>query len=290
MKIFLNGKYVSEKAAAISVFDHGLLYGDGVFEGIRVYGGKIFRLREHLDRLFTSAKTILLSIPMSREQLTRACIETCRLNRIRDGYMRLVVTRGAGTLGLNPFKCKNPSVFIIAATIELYPEELYRKGASLVTAATMRTPHAAVSPCIKSLNYLNNILAKIEGITAGADESVMLNSDGFVAECSGDNIFIVKDKQLLTPPISAGALKGITRGVIFELAAGAGVPAHETNLMRFDLFNADECFLTGTAAEIIPAVRLDGRQIGRGRPGPITLDLMRRFRQMTRSEGTPIFT
>ena len=289
MKIFLNGKFVMAKTAAISVFDHGLLYGDGVFEGIRVYGGKIFRLQEHLDRLMTSAKTILLELPMSRERLTRACIESCRHNKLRDGYIRLVVTRGVGTLGLNPFKCKNPSVFIIAATIELYPEALYRKGLSLVAVPTLRTAPSAVSPCIKSLNYLNNILAKIEGLAAGADESVMLNSEGFVTECTGDNIFIVKNKQIFTPPISAGALKGITRGVVFELAAG-GIPVKETNLMRFDLFNADECFLTGTAAEIIPAVRMDGRQIGQGRPGPITLDLMRRFRQLTRAEGTPVFT
>ncbi len=288
MKIYLNGKFVYEKKAAISVFDHGLLYGDGVFEGIRVYGGKIFRLEQHLDRLFASSKAILLDIPMTRAQLTRACTAACRANKIRDGYIRLVVTRGIGTLGLNPFTCKRPSIFIIAATIQLYPPALYRKGLTLATVATRRTSTAAVSPAIKSLNYLNNILAKVEGMQAGAEESVMLNNEGFVAECTGDNIFIVKRGVLHTPPLSAGALIGITRQIVFELAAEAGLAISEPNLTRYDLMNADECFLTGTAAEIIPATRLDGRQIGNGRVGPITADLMRRFRELTGREGTPI--
>ena len=223
MKIFLDGKYVEAEEAKISVFDHGLLYGDGVFEGIRLYGGKIFRLEQHLDRLFASAKAIMLEVPMSKQQLVEACCETCRANKLRDGYIRLVVTRGVGNLGLNPFKCKNPTVFIIASTIELYPEEVYREGLNLITAATQRVSPAALNPSIKSLNYLNNILAKIEAVQAGTIEAVMLNSAGHVAECSGDNIFIVRGGKLETPPISAGALNGITRGVVFELAGKLGI-------------------------------------------------------------------
>ncbi len=288
MKIFLDGKYVTEEEAKVSVFDHGLLYGDGVFEGIRLYGGKIFRLDQHLDRLFASARAIVLQIPMTKEQLVEACCETCRQNKLRDGYIRLVVTRGVGYLGLNPFKCKNPTVFIIASTIELYPEETYRKGLNLITAATVRTSPAAVSPQIKSLNYLNNILAKIEAVNAGAIEAVMLNSEGHVAECTGDNVFIVRTGRLETPPISAGALPGITRRVVFELAAKLGTTATESNLTRYDLFSAQECFLTGTAAEIVPVATIDGRPVGVGEPGAVTLKLMDAFRKLTCSEGTPI--
>lgn len=279
---------VSEDEAKISVFDHGLLYGDGVFEGIRLYGGKIFRLEQHLNRLFASAKAIMLQVPMAKKQLVEACCETCRANKLRDGYIRLVVTRGVGYLGLNPFKCKNPTVFIIASTIELYPEEVYRKGSNLITAATQRTNSAAVSPSIKSLNYLNNILAKIEAVNAGTVEAIMLNSSGHVAECTGDNIFIVRNGKLETPPISAGALNGITRGVVFELAAKMGIPVIEPDLTRYDLVTADECFLTGTAAEIVPVATIDGRPVGTGKPGTLTLKLTAEFRKLTCSEGTAI--
>jgi branched-chain amino acid aminotransferase len=288
VKIFLDGKYVEAEEAKISVFDHGLLYGDGVFEGIRLYGGKIFRLEQHLDRLFASAKAIMLEVPMSKQQLVEACCETCRANKLRDGYIRLVVTRGVGNLGLNPFKCKNPTVFIIASTIELYPEEVYREGLNLITAATQRVSPAALNPSIKSLNYLNNILAKIEAVQAGTIEAVMLNSAGHVAECSGDNIFIVRGGKLETPPISAGALNGITRGVVFELAGKLGIPVRELNLTRYDLVTADECFLTGTAAEIVPVATVEGRPVGTGKPGAVTLKLTAEFRKLTCSEGTAI--
>ena len=288
MNIFLDGKYVTEDEAKVSVFDHGLLYGDGVFEGIRLYKGRIFRLDRHLDRLFASAKAIMLQIPMTKEQLVEACCETCRQNKLKDGYIRLVVTRGVGYLGLNPFRCKNPTVFIIADTIELYPEEVYRKGLKLITASTQRTNPAAVNPSIKSLNYLNNILAKIEAVNAGAVEAVMLNSQGHVAECTGDNIFVVRNGKLGTPPTSAGALVGITRQVVMELAAQREIEVSESNLTRYDLTAADEVFLTGTAAEIVPVVSLDGRTIGSGQPGPLTLKLTEDFRKLTCSEGTPI--
>ncbi len=288
MKIFLDGKYVAEDEAKVSVFDHGLLYGDGVFEGIRLYNGKIFRLDQHLDRLFASAKAIMLQIPMTKEQLVEACGETCRQNKLKDGYIRLVVTRGVGYLGLNPFRCKNPTVFIIADTIELYPEEVYRKGLKLITASTQRTSPAAVNPSIKSLNYLNNILAKIEAVTAGAVEAIMLNSQGHVAECTGDNIFVVRGGKLGTPPISAGALIGITRQVVMELAAHRQIEVSVSNLTRYDLMTADEVFLTGTAAEIVPVVSIDGRTIGAGQPGLLTLKLTEDFRKLTCAEGTPI--
>jgi len=288
VKIYLDGKYVSDDEAKISVFDHGLLYGDGVFEGIRLYAGRIFRLQQHLDRLFNSAKAILLPIPLTKQQLIEACCETCRQNKLQDGYIRLVVTRGVGYLGLSPFRCKNPAVFIIADTIELYPEEVYLKGLKLITASTQRTNPAAVSPSIKSLNYLNNILAKIEAINAGAAEAIMLNSQGHVAECTGDNIFIVRSGKLETPPVSAGALVGITRQVVFELAARRGIAVSEPNLTRYDLLTADEVFLTGTAAEIVPVASIDGRVIGDGQPGALTLKLTEDFRKLTRTEGVPI--
>lgn len=288
MTIFLDGKYVSEEEAKVSVFDHGLLYGDGVFEGIRVYGGKIFRLEQHLDRLFASAKAIMLEMPMTRQQLVEACCRTCARNKLQDGYIRLVVTRGVGNLGLDPFRCRKPSVFIIADKIELYTEEVYRKGIELITAATQRVNVAAISPSIKSLNYLNNILAKIEAIHAGTIEAIMLNSAGYVAECTGDNLFIVRGGRLETPPVSDGALVGITRAVILELAAKLKIAASETHLTRYDLMTADECFLTGTAAEIAPVATIDCRPIGSGKPGLLTLKLMSEFRKLTCSEGTPI--
>src|SRR5208283_163793 len=270
MKIYIDGKYFSERDAKISVFDHGLLYGDGIFEGIRAYNGRVFKLKEHLDRLFFSAKSILLQIPLSHAGLMAAVIETCRRNRLRDGYIRLVVTRGPGTLGLNPNRCKDPSVIIIAGKIQLYPPELYQKGMEIITVPTVRNLHSALNPAIKSLNYLNNIMAKIAANNAGCEEAIMLNAEGFVSECTGDNIFIVAGGQLLTPPLAAGALHGITRQVVMELAGESGIKIAEPNLTRYDLFNADECFLTGTGAEIVPIVKVDGRVIGNGKPGPLT--------------------
>ncbi|HOX56309.1 MAG TPA: branched-chain-amino-acid transaminase [Candidatus Paceibacterota bacterium] len=289
MKIYIDGKYLHERDAKISVFDHGLLYGDGIFEGIRAYNGRVFRLKEHIDRLFCSAKAILLKVPMNRAEMMKAIVETVRRNRLRDAYIRLVVTRGVGTLGLNPNKCKRPSVIIIAGKITLYPPELYERGMEIITVPTTRNLHSALNPAIKSLNYLNNILAKIEAHNGGAEEAIMLNSEGFVAECTGDNVFIVKDRELLTPPLSAGALHGITRQVVMELAAEAGLKVSEPNLTRYSMFNADECFLTGTAAEVVPVVKLDGRVIGTGKPGRITKDLVTRYHALTKASGEPIY-
>jgi branched-chain amino acid aminotransferase len=288
MKVYIDGKYYDEKNAKISVFDHGLLYGDGVFEGIRAYNGRVFKLAEHIERLFYSAKAILLEIPMSPQELTAAVVQSCRRNDIRDGYIRLVVTRGTGTLGLNPNKCKNPSVIIIAGRIQLYPPELYKRGLDIITVATTRNLHSALNPAIKSLNYLNNILAKIEALNGGSEEAIMLNAEGYVAECTGDNIFIVKGGQLLTPPLSAGALYGITRGVVMALARESGLAVSEPNLTRYDLFNAEECFLTGTGAEIIAVVKIDGRVIGKGKPGPVTEGLIGQYRALTQTSGEPI--
>ena len=288
MKIFIDGKYCSERDAKVSVFDHGLLYGDGVFEGIRAYHGRVFKLKEHIDRLFYSAKAILLEIPMSHAALMKATVETCRANKLRDGYIRLVVTRGVGTLGLNPRTCKKPSVIIIADKIQLYPPEYYQRGLDIITVPTVRNLHSALNPAIKSLNYLNNILAKIEANNAGVEEAVMLNAEGFVAECTGDNLFIVKNRALFTPPLSAGALYGITRQTVIELAEEAGLKVSEPNLTRYDLFNADECFLTGTGAELIPVVKIDGRVIGTGKPGPITRRLEEDYHALTKVSGEPI--
>ncbi len=288
MKIFIDGKYYSERDAKVSVFDHGLLYGDGVFEGIRAYHGRVFRLKEHIDRLFYSAKAILLELPMSHAELMQATVETCRKNNLRDGYIRLVVTRGVGTLGLNPNRCKKPSVIIIADKIQLYPRELYERGLDIVTVPTTRNLHSALNPAIKSLNYLNNILAKIEANNAGVEEAIMLNAEGFVAECTGDNVFIVKSGALSTPPLSAGALYGITRQAVIELAVQAGLKVSEPNLTRYDLFNADECFITGTAAEIVPVVKIDGRIIGNGKPGATTRRLEEDYHALTKVSGEPI--
>ncbi len=289
MKIYIDGKYYDERNAKISVFDHGLLYGDGIFEGIRAYNGRVFELKEHIDRLFDSAKSILLKIPMAHADIMAAIVETCRRNRVRDGYIRLVVTRGAGTLGLNPNRCKNPSVIIIAGKIQLYPPELYQRGMEIITVPTTRNLHSALNPAIKSLNYLNNILAKIEANNAGCEEAIMLNSEGFVAECTGDNLFILKEGQLLTPPLSAGALYGVTRRVVIELATQSGLTVSEPNLTRYDLFNADECFLTGTAAELMPVVKIDGRVIGTGKPGPVTASLVTQYHALTKASGEPIY-
>jgi branched-chain amino acid aminotransferase len=289
MKIFIDGKYYSERDAKISVFDHGLLYGDGVFEGIRIYNGRVFKLKEHIDRLFYSAKAILLEIPMSHAALMKATVETCRQNKLRDGYIRLVVTRGVGTLGLNPNRCKRGSVIIIADKIQIYPPELYQRGMDIVTVATTRNLHSALNPAIKSLNYLNNILAKIEANNAGVEEAVMLNAEGFVAECTADNLFIVKNGKLFTPPLSAGALYGITRQTVMELAEESGLEVADPNLTRYDLFCADECFLCGTGAEIVPVVKIDGRVIGNGKPGTITKKLVEDYHALTNVSGEPIY-
>src|SRR5229473_2247541 len=288
MKIYIDGKYFDEKSAKISVFDHGLLYGDGIFEGIRAYHGRVFRLKEHIDRLFYSAKAILLNIPRSHAEMMQAVVEACRRNKLRDGYIRLVVTRGPGGLGLNPHRCKAPSVIIIADKIQLYPAELYERGLDIITVPTTRNLHSALNPAIKSLNYLNNILAKIEANNGGCEEAIMLNSEGYVAECTGDNVFIIKAGQMFTPPLSAGALYGITRSVVMDMAREASIPVSEPNLTRYDLFNADECFLTGTGAELIPVVKIDGRVIGTGKPGPVTKSLVQRYRALTQVSGESI--
>lgn len=289
MKVYIDGKFYEEQDAKVSVFDHGLLYGDGIFEGIRAYNGRVFRLKEHIDRLFYSAKAILLNIPISHAEMMKAVVESCRANNIRDGYIRLLVTRGVGTLGLNPNRCKNPSVICIADKIQLYPEELYNRGMDIITVPTVRNLHSAVNPAIKSLNYLNNILAKIEANNAGCEEAVMLNAEGYVAECTGDNIFIVKDGKLFTPPLSAGALYGITRQVVIDLAEKRGVKVSEPNLTRYDLFNADECFVTGTGAEIVPIVKIDARVIGDGKPGQLTRTLVADYHALTKVSGEPIY-
>ena len=288
MKIYMNGKLVDEQKAVVSVFDHGLLYGDGVFEGIRAYGGRVFMLEEHIDRLYRSAKAIAMDIPMSKAEMARAVVKTCAANRIKDGYIRLVVTRGVGTLGLNPFTCKEPQVIIIAAAIQLYPKKLYETGMSIVTVGTTRNQAEAVNPRIKSLNYLNNVLAKIEAINAGVMECIMLNSQGYIAEASGDNVFIVRGKTLVTPPSWCGALEGITRAVVMQLAPRHGLDVREDVLTRYDLYTADEMFLTGTAAEIISVVDVDRRKIGDGKPGRVTRELARLFHAFAQSSGTPI--
>ena len=288
VKVFIDGKFVDEKNAKISVFDHGLLYGDGVFEGIRAYNGRVFKLKEHVDRLYYSAKAILLKIPMSRQAIAKAVLDTCRRNKIRDGYIRLVVTRGVGTLGLDPDRCKKGSVIVIAGKIQLYPKELYEKGMPLITVPTTRNFANAINPAIKSLNYLNNILAKIEAKIGGCAEAIMLNPSGNVAECTGDNVFILSGGKLLTPPLSAGALRGITRGAVIGLAAEMGLEVREPDLTRYDLYNADECFITGTAAEIAPVASIDGRVIGKGKPGPVTKKFIAAYRALTNSEGEAI--
>jgi len=280
-KIYITGKLVPQEDAKISVYDHGLLYGDGVFEGLRSYSGKIFRLEAHVERLYNSAKAIWLTIPMSQKEMCNAINETVRANDIVDGYVRAVVTRGAGSLGLDPNKCSNPQVIIIADVISLYPPELYQKGLEIVTVSVMRTHPAALNPRIKSLNYLNNILAKIEGLQAGCIEALMLNHKGEVAECTGDNIFLVRRGVLYTPPLDAGILGGITRDAVIEVAREAGIEVREVALTKHDVYVADECFLTGTAAEVIPVVKVDSRTIGAGKPGPITRDLEKRFKKLT---------
>ena len=286
MKVYLNGTFVDQSKAMVSVFDHGLLYGDGVFEGIRSYDGLIFKLHEHIDRLFESAHTIMLTIPMSKPQLISVVKQSLRVNTLHDAYIRLVVTRGEGDLGLDPRKCKRPTVFVIADKIELYPKKLYEQGLELITVATQRNVPEALNPQIKSLNYLNNILAKIEAITAGFEEAIMLSHSGYVTECTGENIFLVKGQQLLTPPPYIGVLRGITRQTVMDLGARQHLHVREELLTRHDLFNADEVFLTGTAAEIVPVTKIDNRVIGGGKPGATTAKLLKAFQAIAPVQGT----
>ncbi|OPZ16438.1 MAG: Branched-chain-amino-acid aminotransferase [candidate division BRC1 bacterium ADurb.BinA364] len=288
LQIYLDGQFVDQAEAKISVFDHGLLYGDGIFEGIRVYQGCIFRLREHLERLYSSAKYLMLDVPLAFDDLIAATVETVRRNALRDGYIRLVVTRGVGDLGLAPWKCKKASIFIIAAGITLYPAELYEKGLDIVTVPTRRNNPDALNPRVKSLNYLNNIMAKIEGRLAGVEEALMLDAAGYVAECTGDNIFLIQKGVLRTPPVYLGALKGITRDCVIELARQEGLEVREEPFTRFEVYDSDECFLTGTAAEAIPVVKVDGRPIGDGKPGPVTRRLIAKFREQTSKDGVMV--
>jgi branched-chain amino acid aminotransferase len=288
MKIYLNGKLVEKQDAKVSVFDHGLLYGDGVFEGIRLYSGNVFRLDEHLERFEYSARAIMLDLPLTRAELSHAVCETCRVNGLTDGYIRLVATRGVGDLGLAPWLCSKPSYFVIASKIALYPSEHYEKGLAIVTVPTRRVGPGAFPSTVKSLNYLNNILAKIEARQAGALEGIMLNDQGYVAEATADNVFIVHKGELLTPSPTQGALKGITRGTIVDVAKDLGLPLREANLTRYDLWCSDECFLTGSGAEVIPVVKLDGRTIGTGSPGPITRKVLAEFKKRVLIEGTRI--
>ena len=285
LKVYVGGKYYDKADAKISVYDHGLLYGDGVFEGIRSYNGRVFRLKDHVDRLYDSARAIQLVIPIAREEMARIVVDTLKLNDLVDAYVRLIVTRGAGSLGLDPRKTTDPQIICISDSISLYPAELYEHGLKIITAGTMRNHPSALNPRVKSLNYLNSILAKIEGTNAGCLEALMLNHKGEVAECTGDNIFVVRRGELHTPSVDAGILEGITREVVMELARAAGIKVVERTMDRHDVYTADECFLTGTAAEVIPVVECDGRPIGVGQPGPITRDLLARFHKLVREEG-----
>ncbi len=286
LKIYLDGQLVDKSDAKISVFDHGLLYGDGVFEGIRVYNSCVFKLDEHLERLEYSAKALMLDLPWSRQEISDAVCETCRVNGITDGYIRLIVTRGVGSLGLSPRSCPNPSIIIIADRIQLYPHEYYEKGLKIITVPTRRSGPAVLPPMIKSLNYVNNILAKMEAHQGGCEEAIMLDEGGYVAECTGDNIFLMHKGVLLTPPPSTGALKGITRQVAIDIAEELGVPLEEKTLTRYDVWIADECFLTGTAAEVVPVIEVDGRTIGNGVPGETTKAFLKRFLEKVSVEGT----
>jgi len=280
MKVYINGKYYDRGEAMISVFDHGLLYGDGVFEGIRIYKGKAFKLKEHIKRLYQSAKAILLDVPMGQKEMEKAVFEAVRINAKNDGYIRLIITRGEGPLGVDPAQCAKPTVIIIVGDIQLYPQEYYEKGIAVVTAASRRMPSDSLDPRVKSLNYLNNVMAKIEAKQAGCLEAVLLNHEGYVTECTADNIFIVRDGTLLTPAPHYGALDGITRMTVINLAPSCGITSLETALTRYDLYTADECFMTGTGAEIMPVTMIDGRLIGNGKPGPVTRRLIAGFRKL----------
>lgn len=283
-KVWIDGNFVPRDEAKVSIFDHGLLYGDGVFEGIRAYSGKIFECKAHMRRLFDSARAIRLTIPYTAEEIEANIYECLKLNNLSDSYIRLVVTRGVGTLGLDPQNCARPSVFIITELIRLYPAEMYENGMAVITASVIRNHPNALSPRIKSLNYLNNILAKIEAVDAGVPEAVMLNSEGYVAECTADNIFVVRDGEVFTPPASDGSLEGVTRGAIIGICKSSAIPISERRMERHDLYIADECFLTGTAAEVIPVTKIDGRPIGSGKPGPMTKRLSENFHKLVRME------
>lgn len=289
LKIHIDGQLFDEADAKISVFDHGLLYGDGVFEGIRFYNDRVFRLDEHIDRLYDSARAIHMEVPIAKQAMVDAVLETIRANDLHDGYIRLIITRGVGGLGLSPYRCEKASIIVIASTIALYDPEVYEKGLKLVTCATRRPTHDTLSPAVKSLNYLSNVMAKIEALQASADEGVMLNTAGYVAECTGDNIFVVKNGIIYTPPVHAGALNGITRKVVIELARKRGYELVETEMSRYELYTADELFLTGTAAEVVPVRIYDERPIGNGEPGPVTRQLLTDFVEITQSTGTPIY-
>jgi len=290
MKVYLNGQLVDKEKAVVSVFDHGLLYGDGVFEGIRAYHGRVFKLPEHLDRLFNSARAIMLEIPLSKKALEEAVIATLRANKLRDAYIRLVVTRGEGDLGLDPRKCEKATVFIITDKIALYPQEFYEKGLSVITSSVKRNISEALSPSIKSLNYLNNVLAKAEASRQNAPEAIMLNREGYVAECTGDNIFVVKENTLVTPPTWAGALEGITRNIVMDIARNKlKLLVKEDIFTPYHVYVGDEVFLTGTAAEVVPVTTVDGRVVGDGKPGKMTLKLIKEFRELTRLSGVPIY-
>lgn len=289
LKVYLDGKFIPEKEAKVSVLDHGLLYGDGVFEGIRAYNGRVFRLSEHLDRLYESAKTIMLKIHLPKDELEQVVLETMRVNKLRDAYIRLVVTRGRGDLGLDPRKCPKATIFVITDKIVLYPASYYREGLAIVTVATQSSLLEVLNPRVKSLNYLNNIMAKVEAINAGVEEAIMLTQDGYVSECTGDNIFMLRRGVLLTPPTYLGILEGITRNAVIELARKLRLEVNEQIFTRHDLFNAEECFLTGTAAEVVPVTKIDGRVIGEGKPGEITKKLIEEFRLLTQMEGAPVY-
>lgn len=298
MLVYFDGELIPKEEAKVSVYDHGLLYGDGVFEGIRAYSGKVFRLDQHLKRLYNSAQAIALRIPLAKEKMTEAVLKTLRVNKLKDAYIRLVVTRGIGDLGLDPRKCPNPTVFIITDKIKLYPEEFYKNGLEVIVTKTKRNIREALNPEIKSLNYLNNILARIEVNKAGSQEGIMTNIDGYVAEATADNIFIIKkrrelsrmkDMEIITPPTEMGALRGITQDAVLEIAESLGIKASELPFTVKELYEVDECFLTGTAAEVIPVVKVDGKNIGKGKPGEVTLNLREGFKKLTQREGTAIY-
>ncbi|WP_286680578.1 branched-chain-amino-acid transaminase [Tepidanaerobacter sp. EBM-49] len=289
IQIYVDGKYYPKEEAKISVFDHGFLYGDGVFEGIRAYNGRVFKLKEHIDRLYNGARGIMINVPLTKEEMTEVVLETLRRNQLQDAYIRLVISRGAGDLGLDPKKCNKPTVVCIADKIVLYPEELYEKGMEIITAATRRNRPEGVNPQMKSLNYLNNIMAKLEANLAGAPEALLLNNEDYVAECTGDNIFIVKNGVLITPPPYVGILVGITRNAIIEAAERLGIKVEEKVFTRYEVFTADECFLSGTAAEAVPVVKVDGRPIADGKPGPITKQIIKEFKELIKTEGTEIY-
>lgn len=288
--IFMNGEFVAKEDAKVSVYDHGFLYGDGIFEGIRSYGGNIFRLKEHLDRLFDSAKSIMLNIPYTYEEVEEIVVNTIRKNQLENAYVRLVVSRGVGNLGLDPFTCHKPHMIVIAEQLSLFPRELYETGIEVVTVATRRNRSDILDPKIKSLNYLNNILIRIEAHLAGVSEALTLNTEGYVAEGSGDNVFVVRSGELMTPPSYIGALQGITRQAIVDLAREMGYTVKEQPFTRYDVFVADEVFLTGTAAEMIPVVKVDGRVIGDGKPGPITQALLEGFHKIVREDGVKVYS